>query len=243
MQLTDNQIAGHVAAGGFTGGDRVVAIAIVLAESRGRTDAIGDTTLVTDVWGPSIGLFQIRSLNAQKGTGGVRDERANFDPATNARHAHRIFLDAGGFTPWSTFTSGSYRVFLDRARAVAPINGTMTFSPADAGGAVHVVRSGESLSGIARQHGLSLERLRALNPGLFDAAHHHGDLIHDGERVALSAPAAGPRQVVIRPGDTLGRIASAHGLSLARLRTLNPRLFDAAHHGGELVHPGEVVRL
>jgi LysM repeat protein len=242
MQLTDKQVAGHVAAGGFAGDDRVVAIAIVLAESRGRTDAVGDTTITTDVFGPSIGLFQIRSVKAQKGTGGVRDELANFDPATNARHAHRIFLDAGGFTPWSTFTSGSFRAFLDRARGTG--GGTApSVSPQPGGGAVHVVRAGESLSGIARQHGLTLERLRALNPRLFDAAHQGGDLIHVGERVILSAGGAAPRQVVIRPGDTLGRIASAHGLSLARLRTLNPGLFDAAHQGGDLVRVGEVVRL
>ena len=241
MQLTDSQIAGHVAAGGFTGSDRVVAIAIVLAESRGRTDAVGDTTITTDVFGPSIGLFQIRSVKAQKGTGGVRDELANFDPATNARHAHRIFLDAGGFTPWSTFNSGSFRVFLDRARAAGGTAASV--SPQPGGGSVHVVRAGESLSGIARQHGLTLERLRTLNPGLFDAAHHGGDLIHVGERVILAAAAAGPRQVVIRAGDTLGRIASAHGLTLARLRALNPGLFDAAHRGGDLVRVGEVVRL
>ena len=37
MQLTDSQIAGYVAAGGFTGGDVVIGVAIVLAESRGPT--------------------------------------------------------------------------------------------------------------------------------------------------------------------------------------------------------------
>jgi LysM repeat protein len=241
VQLTDEQIAGHVGTGGFTGGDRAIAIAVVLAESRGRTDAVGDVALMDAVWGPSIGLFQIRSLNAQKGTGGVRDELANADPATNARHAHRIFLDAGGFTPWSTFVHGSYRVFLDRARAAVgggPLT-ERTFAP---GSAVHVIRAGETLAGIARQHGITMERLRALNPGLFNTAHQDGNLVHPGERVFLSAPAA-PHHVVIGAGDTLGRIASAHGLSLARLRVLNPGLFDAAHHHGDVIHPGEVVRL
>jgi LysM repeat protein len=52
-------------------------------------------------------------------------------------------------------------------------------------GAVHVVKRGDTLSGIAHAHGLSLAQLRALNPGLFDAAHRGGNLIIPGERVRL----------------------------------------------------------
>jgi LysM repeat protein len=47
----------------------------------------------------------------------------------------------------------------------------------------HVVKSGETLSGIAHLLGVTLARLRSLNPSLFDAAHHHGDLVHPGEVV------------------------------------------------------------
>ncbi len=52
MQLNDRQIAEHVTRGGFTGQDRVIAVAVVLAESGGRTDARGDVTLVNATWGP-----------------------------------------------------------------------------------------------------------------------------------------------------------------------------------------------
>src|SRR6266496_1482726 len=62
MQLNDRQIAEHVTHGGFTGQDRVIGVAVVLAESGGRTDASGDVHLQDGKWGPSIGLFQIRSL-------------------------------------------------------------------------------------------------------------------------------------------------------------------------------------
>lgn len=50
----------------------------------------------------------------------------------------------------------------------------------------HVVKSGETLSGIAESQGVPFDRIRALNPSLFDAAHHNGDLIHPGEVVHLS---------------------------------------------------------
>jgi len=52
-------------------------------------------------------------------------------------------------------------------------------------GQTYVVQSGDTLSGIASSHGLTLDRVRALNPGLFDAAHHNGSLIHPGEVVTL----------------------------------------------------------
>jgi hypothetical protein len=45
----------------------------------------------------------------------------------------------------------------------------------------------------------------------------------------------------VASGDYLGKIAIANGMTLAQLKELNPHLFDAAHKGGNLIHPGEVV--
>ena len=50
----------------------------------------------------------------------------------------------------------------------------------------YIVKSGETLSGIAESQGISFDRIRALNPSLFNAAHHNGSLIHPGEVVHLS---------------------------------------------------------
>jgi LysM repeat protein len=251
MQLNDRQIAEHVTHGGFAGANQEIGVAVVLAESGGRSDARGDVNLQTATFGPSIGLFQIRSLKAQRGSGGTRDELANLDPGTNARHAHQIFLDAGGWTPWSTFQHGSHRQFLDRARralggGAGPADPTPDGpDPARHDGRVHVIQAGENLSGIAHAAGLTLDQLRALNPGLFDAAHNGGNLVRVGERVLLeaSAPAPSGHTHVVRPGDTLAGIAHAHGLTVEQLKARNLSLFDAAHHGGALIHPGEVVRL
>jgi hypothetical protein len=157
-QLTDQQIARHVIDAGFVGDDRAVGVAIVLAESSGRTDARGDVGLMTDKWGPSIGLFQIRSLHVEKGTGGTRDELANLDPFTNARHARTIFLEAGGWRPWSTFLHDTYLQFLDRGRAaVSGTSGDAVVVTTD--GDVHIVRAGETLSGIAAAHGRTMQQL------------------------------------------------------------------------------------
>lgn len=115
-RLSATEIGKLVRQAGFTGSDVRVAIAVVLAESRGETTARGDTARVNATWGPSIGLFQIRSLNAEKGKGTVRDEEANMDPLTNARHALEI-KNSSGWSAWTVYTTQAYRLFLPDAIA------------------------------------------------------------------------------------------------------------------------------
>lgn len=86
-------------------------MAVALAESGGLPCAVGDVGLMTGTWGPSVGLWQIRSLWSAKGSGGVRDELVNADPAVAARHAHGIWR-AHGWRPWSTWLHGTHRRFL-----------------------------------------------------------------------------------------------------------------------------------
>lgn len=61
---------------------------------------------------------------------------------------------------------------------------------------VHVVRGGETLSGIARRHGTSLQRLLAANPRLAS----HPDLIRPGDRVRVPGRSHGQDHAV-RRGD------------------------------------------
>jgi hypothetical protein len=117
--LTDPQLANVLEHAGFTGSSLVTAIATALAESSGRTEALGDLSLRDATWGPSVGIMQIRSLNAQRGTGGIRDELANLDPNVNAAHAYVISGGGKNFGPWSTFTNGAFRQYITRAQAAA----------------------------------------------------------------------------------------------------------------------------
>lgn len=114
--LTIEQVARVALDSGWTGEAAAIATAIGMAESGGRTDARGDTTITNATWGPSIGIWQIRSLNSQKGTGGERDEIANLDPRTNGRHAFAISGGGTNWRPWSVYTNGRYRSFLPQAR-------------------------------------------------------------------------------------------------------------------------------
>lgn len=98
-------------AAGFTGADLEVALGVAYAESEGFTDAVGDTTLINDKWGPSIGLFQIRSLRHPE----------QYPPPDNKRYADKLrdaqynaavayaIVKKYGWKQWSTFNSGSYQ--------------------------------------------------------------------------------------------------------------------------------------
>jgi len=88
------------------------------AES-GFDDAIlGDTRLEDSTWGPSVGLFQIRTLKSETGTGGDRDISAL---AGNdlAQAAAAVTISGAGtnFTPWSTYSTGRYQDFASQVSA------------------------------------------------------------------------------------------------------------------------------
>ncbi|MGO1052367.1 hypothetical protein [Crossiella sp. CA198] len=128
-RLTDQQIAQHAYDAGFRGDRLNTAVAVALAESSGRPGAQGDLTLQNATWGPSVGLWQIRSLNPGRGTAleqTQRDRVANLDPATNATNAFAISGNGTNFGAWSTFTNGDYQRYLDRARTAS---GLVTGTP------------------------------------------------------------------------------------------------------------------
>lgn len=114
-RLAPREVLELARAAGWRGRDARIAAAVALAESGGRTCAVGDVHLETSKWGPSVCLWQVRSLRAETGTGRVRDERANLaDPQVCARHAHAVWKTSG-WRAWSTWLHGSH---LRWARAV-----------------------------------------------------------------------------------------------------------------------------
>lgn len=129
--IPDKTIAQLIANAGCPQQTVATMVAIALAESGGDANNVGDVALETSTWGPSVGLWQIRSLRSEYGKGTTRDEKANYDPATNAKHAMDI-LHSQGLSAWTTYTRGTYRGFIDRgnsaAKGVSP-GGTVTTPP------------------------------------------------------------------------------------------------------------------
>lgn len=97
---------------GLSAAAATTATAVALAESGGRTDAMGDVGLENATWGPSVGLWQIRSLKAQSGSGQDRDATRLTDPTFNARAMANISGAGKSFGAWTTYTSGAYKKHL-----------------------------------------------------------------------------------------------------------------------------------
>lgn len=105
-----------------------------------------------------------------------------------------------------------------------------TSSSGSPGDGSHVVRPGQTLSGIAARHGVSTSALAAAN-GL------DGETIRPGQRLTIPqgralarerttsarAQAAGTRTVIatVRPGDGLARLAQRYGVSRASILKAN----------------------
>lgn len=117
--------------------------------------AIGDKDLADDVWGYSYGLWQIRSLRADWGTGRPRDGSRLQDPEFNAG-SMRLIKNQSNWWPWSTFRNGAFRAYAQDIDEYAPPEGS------------YIVVSGDSLSKIAVKLGLpSWQELARIN-GLHD---------------------------------------------------------------------------
>jgi len=97
----------------------------------------------------------------------------------------------------------------------------------------HVVRRGETLSGIASRYGMSLATLRDVN-GMAPSE----NLIQAGQRLRVAVGAAGidPIVHVVRTGDTLIRIAVSYGVRLADLLLHNGLRLDSTIYPGQRIH-------
>ena len=123
---TASDIYATLVAAGFSKSAAITMTAISLAESGGNPSILGDQGLQTSTWGPSYGLFQIRTLKADTGKGTDRD--INALAKSDLRQAQAAYAISGkglNFGPWSVYTSGSYRQHLATAQAAAKGGGTV----------------------------------------------------------------------------------------------------------------------
>lgn len=107
--LTPAQIATVAAGAGFRGTALRNAVAVALAESGGRTDAVG---VNSDRWrSRDRGLWQINDHWHPE----VSDALA-FNPVTCARAAYRISAGGTNWSPWSTWKNGAAQTQMAKAQ-------------------------------------------------------------------------------------------------------------------------------
>jgi hypothetical protein len=127
MKMKPTELRSLATQVGFTGSDIHIAAAVAMAESGGDPDIVGDKKLVDNKWGPSYGLFQIRSLKHPEQFSGpdklriagkLKDPHYNATTAKAIKHAH-------GWEQWSTFRNRAYLQHMDGSTG----GGTATFEP------------------------------------------------------------------------------------------------------------------
>ncbi len=116
------------------------------------------------------------------------------------RSAHRIYPGQKLAVP-SGRSSGSSRAALAPGREVT-----------------HRVRSGDSLWRLAQRYGTTVDRIQRDN-------RLSGNLLRPGQRLRIrgggGAPSGGGGKYTVQRGDTLGGVASRHGVSLRQLLAVN----------------------
>jgi murein DD-endopeptidase MepM/ murein hydrolase activator NlpD len=112
-------------------------------------------------------------------------------------------------------------------------------SPPPGGSGNYTVRSGDTLSGIAQRHGVSLSALIAANPQISNP-----NLIHAGQQINIPGGGNGNGNGAhggnhtVRSGETLSGIAQQHGVSLNALINANPQIRNP-----DLIYPGQTVHM
>ncbi|MEO7199051.1 MAG: LysM peptidoglycan-binding domain-containing protein, partial [Dokdonella sp.] len=124
---------------------------------------------------------------------------------------------------------------LGSAPAPAPKPGGITPAPQPSAGGNHTVKSGETMSGIAQKHGVSLGALVAANPQV-----RNPNVIHPGQTLHLpGAGAAKPAaNHVVQRGETMSGIAQKHGVSLGALVAANPQVRNP-----NVIQPGQTLHV
>jgi hypothetical protein len=86
-------------------------LGVSYAESNGYEDAVGDLDRVDNTYGPSVGLFQVRSLRKPYDYS-VEDRFrlawALTNRLFNAIAAYEISQHGADWSPWSVYRSGAY---------------------------------------------------------------------------------------------------------------------------------------
>lgn len=149
-----NEVVSAAIGAGFSGDALLTIVAIGHRESGWDAQAQGDIGIQDGEWGPSVGVWQIRTLKGQDHTGGDRDIYALIpgavpgqpgsgrgDLARQAAAAWTISSAGSNFQPWSTFKG---LPDADRQAAQDALNGMSPTDIANAqkGKTTHLAGSG-----------------------------------------------------------------------------------------------------
>jgi len=124
-KISDSAIAGLAQGAGLSGDAVAIAVAIALAESGGDPAQVTNTPATGDL---SYGLWQINMIGSmgpdRRRAFGLTDNNQLLDPATNAKVMSTLSSGGTYWNPWTTYTRGTYKLFLARGQAAASAPGS-----------------------------------------------------------------------------------------------------------------------
>jgi LysM repeat protein len=210
----------------------VLAIAIPGCRSSNQTTPGGSDGMATSYPSGSDMSSPISAApemsDAQLNPALVSDVPPTFDPNAPA-------MGAGG-------RSSPTRPSSPVATALQPQTMAEEVRPAD----TYTVKAGDSLWALAKRNSLTVRELASANGLPADAGLRVGQvLVVPGKRVttptvaaaAVETASSSSRMYEIRPGDTLGKIAQAHGTTVAELKAFNRLRSDMVRAGAKIAIP------
>jgi len=154
----------------------------------------------------------------------------------------------------TTETNAPATPALQPPAATPPVTAVVTNAapePALSSGRQYVVVKGDSFYRIAKAHRISMKALAEANPGVDSAKLKTGQtlLLPAGAEPATASPGPSPARAsaatsqptgryVVKPGDTLDRIARAHGTTVRAIKAANNLTSDRIVVGRSLKLPG-----
>lgn len=121
---------------------------------------------------------------------------------------------------------------------IAPEDASAASSPGGARRGSHEVKRGESIYGIARAHGCTVEEILSLNPSARDGIKAGSVLTLPSTASGLDTPEQGTvrgRSYTLENGETLYGIARTHGVTVDEILAANPDLSPTYYHGGQTI--------
>lgn len=149
--------------------------------------------------------------------------------ATDPKYADKLIsiIESNGLAQFDTAPAPS--------PAPAPVN------PAAPAAGTYTVKPGDTLSGIAAAHKVSLAAIIAANPQIKDPNRiWAGDVVNIPGGSTVPAPSTPAVQnYTVKSGDNMSKIAVAHGLRLSTLLAMNPQVKAPKY----VIYAGQSIRV
>jgi LysM repeat protein len=100
---------------------------------------------------------------------------------------------------------------------------------------VHVVKRGDTVNSIAKQHGISITTVLAMNKLSATAIIFPGQRLLIGSVIPKHAKAPVPIEHLVEPGETLASIANFYGIDLNNLLSANGFNESSLVYGGQMI--------